>query len=239
MKTRFKTSMGLIGLLLLLAGMTFAADATISGIWTDQTGHMQLEIRQTSRGLDARASDENYWVNYSRISADYFRSANGQARLRFVGDQLQYTPRDGQKTWILYTNNNRRDNGYDPGYGSYGRDRNDQNRHDQEWNDRDWDRFDFRSMEGTWYNQSTGIRIEIKETRRNLRVRFNRDSWSDLRRYRNGMFIDEDGNQIRLSDHGLLEYQSVNGDLTMVFTNRPGSGYNNRIFRGHTDFDRF
>ncbi|HPR01411.1 MAG: hypothetical protein H6561_04380 [Lewinellaceae bacterium] len=238
MKTRIKTTSGLLGLLLLVTSFAIAEDAPISGTWIDQTGRMQLEIRQDARGLDVRSTNDHYWISYNRVSADYYRSTNGQSRMRFVGNQLQYTPQDGQKTWILYAQNDHRNTDYGTDYGTYGRDANSERWDDHDWNDRDWDRYDFRSMEGTWYNMSTGIRIEIKETRRNLKVRFNRDGWSDLRRYRNGMFVDEEGNRIRLSDRGVIEYQSVNGDLTMIFSNRPGTGNNNRLFRGHTDFDR-
>ena len=241
MKTRITIVTALLSLLVFLTG-TIRADQPVNGVWIDQTGQMRLEVRQNTHGLDIREYDQSSWQDCDRLSAGYYRARSSQTRLRFVGDQLQYTPRDGQKTWILYPQYSNRDRNYGQGNSpAYRNDRDwdDRDWDDRDWDDRDWNRYDFKAMEGTWYNRSTGIRIEIKETRKDLRIRFNRDGWSDLRRYRNGSFIDEEGNQIHLQSHGVIEYQSANGDLTMIFTDRPGAGSSNRVFRGHNDFDRF
>lgn len=173
----------------------------IEGYWLNTRNHVGIDIEETSHGIRVRRTDQNKWYQYDRIRVDQYRDSQGNTYYQFDNDELEWESYDGRRR-IKFRRSHR-----DERYGHDYRDR----YHD----DSPGTYHIYKQLSGRWINESTGLRIQIKEKRNRLKVK-TRGKWRDFRQTRGGDFIDQRGNRYRIRQ-GWLEYVSHHGDLVMRF----------------------
>ena len=149
----------------------------VDGIWRS---------RDQSRSLD---QGSGACETYSNYGANRYKDQRGNC-YTLIGGTLEWCTPD-RRNIINYTRSGRgnsndwnerdrssRNDNYDRS-GQYGQ---------YDDNDRNWSRSDrdnwnayYKSYEGKWYNHSTGTRINVDLTRRNLRIKFFCDTRCDHR----------------------------------------------------------
>lgn len=173
----------------------------IKGYWLNERNQIGIDIEETSHGIRVRRLDQNRWHHYDRIRDDQYRDQRGNTYFQPDADELEWESHDGGRRLRFrrsdsaerYTQHDRNQyRNHTPG------------RHNT-----------YERLSGTWINESTGKRIQIREKQNRLKVR-TRGKWQDYRQTRGGDFIDRRGNRYRIN-HGRLEYISHRGDLVMRF----------------------
>ena len=197
-----KTNAKLFGTLILmtLTSILHLDAAQINGIWMSQDRSIWVEIEKYDRGIRVRHGNQS-WRDYYR-KGNRFESRSGSF-CRIIDDHsLEWYDRNSRRRHILYREN------------QYGWNWND-SRNGNRYSDR-FGRNQLRDLEGNWYNESTGQRIQIKTKRDRIRVKFQGEGWIDFVQGRNGRFIDEYGNKWTLN-RDYITFESFNRDLIMQF----------------------
>ncbi len=216
-----KTHVKFLTILIAVFGLMGSAHASrLEGIWSTRDSRFTVEIRDHERGIQVRQGQQR-WSNYFKRGNRYENERGSFCRI--IDDQrIEWFNRNTRARYTLY-----REYRYGFQY--------DRNRTGTYQNDR-YDRQNFndysRGLEGKWYNESTGQRIQVKQKREGLRVKFHGERWITFRRSQRGVFIDAYGNKWILN-RNRMEYQSFNRDLIMYFSKGEHRG------RRHDSYFRF
>lgn len=176
----------------------------LDGYWTSRDNSFSVEIRQFEDGIQVRQGQDR-WSNFYRRGNRY-QSDRGSF-CRIIDDRsLEWYDRSSRRRLTLFRADRNRDRG------AWDR----PNQRNDRYNDRGYYNGDLRRLEGRWYNESTGQRIQVKTRRQGMRVKFRGEDWITFRPGRRGVFQDHYGNKLILY-RGTMEFESSNRDLIMRF----------------------
>lgn len=215
MKTSIKFGL-LLALGLLIAHMASAGH--LDGWWVSDR-NQRMEIRGQGNRLLVSSSQHRQAETFMPVpGTNAYRSQAGELMVVLDEEKLEMSDRQGNHRTLYYKQMDLDTDRFDPNHA---------------WQDNYGS--DARRYDGEWFNPSTGLRLQISSRNRSLRVRFQRDRWTNFHLQRGRYYVDERGNTLTFDRQGIT-YRSYQGDLMMVFTQgRGGDRCDNPFFE---DFAR-